>query len=64
MFDSTQTSPGEWFTCLNVGDDHIANKSDRRKDSALTIPGHSLVEVLGIRRINDDHFLDFRVVHI
>ncbi len=57
MFDSTQTSPGEWFTCLNVGDDHIANKSDRRKDSALTIPGHSLVEVLGIRRINDDHFV-------
>ncbi len=57
MFDSTQTSPGQWFTCLNVGDDKIVDKDSRRKDKDLLIPGYSLVEVVGVRKLNDDHFV-------
>lgn len=57
MFDPSQTSPGEWFNCLNVGDDHIEDKKERRKDEDLLIPGFSVVEIVGIRRINDDHFV-------
>ena len=56
MLDDTKSSPGEWFDCVNVGDDY-EEKADRRKDSALVIPGYSLVEVVGIRKINDDHFV-------
>lgn len=57
MFDSTLESPGEWFSCVNIGDDHIADKNARRKDKDLLIPGHSLVEIIGIRNINDNSFM-------
>lgn len=50
MFESTQTNPGEWFDCLNVGDDY-EDKADRRKDADLTIPGFSLVEIVGVRAL-------------
>ena len=56
MFNSAQESPGEWFDCLNVGDDY-EEKEDRRDDADLVIPGHSVVEVLGLRKINDDYFV-------
>lgn len=54
MFNSAKNSPGEWFTCLNVGDDKIVDKVERRKDKDLLIPGRSLVEVVGIRVLNAD----------
>lgn len=57
MFDQSQTSPGQWFPCLNVGDDKIVDKDSRRKDKDLLIPPHSLVEVLGVRKLNDDHIV-------
>lgn len=57
MFEPSQTSPGEWFDCLNVGDDHIEDKKARRKDKELTIPGFSLVEIVGIKKLNDDHYV-------
>ncbi|QDT94352.1 hypothetical protein [Gimesia algae] len=57
MFDSSQDSPGQWFTCLNVGDDMIVDKDSRRKDKDLLIPPRSLVEVVGIRNLNDDHLV-------
>lgn len=53
-FNSAKQAPGEWFTCLNVGDDKIANKASRRKDSDLLIPGHSLIEIVGVRTLNAD----------
>tara|TARA_R110002124_G_scaffold283216_1_gene458980 strand:+ start:9694 stop:11031 length:1338 start_codon:yes stop_codon:yes gene_type:complete len=53
-FNSAKSSPGEWFTCLNVGDDKIIDKDSRRKDSDLLIPGHSLIEIVGIRTLNAD----------
>lgn len=56
MFNAAKDSPGEWFSCLNVGDDH-EEKADRRKDKDLFIPGYSLVEVVGIRRLNSGHFV-------
>lgn len=49
-------SPGEWFSCLNVGDIHEP-KASRREDKNLVIPGFSLVEIVGIRKINDDHYV-------
>lgn len=56
MFDSAVDSPGQWFDCLNVGDDYEA-KDDRRKDRDLVIPARSLVEVVGVRTINEDHWV-------
>ncbi|MFH1304284.1 MAG: hypothetical protein ABIK07_24790 [Planctomycetota bacterium] len=56
MLNPSIESPGEWFSCLNVGDDY-EEKDDRRKEKDLVIPGFSLVEIVGIRRINDDHFV-------
>lgn len=56
MLNPTIESPGEWFSCLNVGDMYEA-KVERRKDEDLVIPGFSLVEIVGIRKINDDHFV-------
>ncbi|QDT41055.1 hypothetical protein Pan241w_11140 [Gimesia alba] len=56
MFNAALDSPGSWFDCLNVGDDYEA-KDDRRKDENLVIPGFSVVEIVGIRKINDDHFV-------
>lgn len=56
MFDSNQDSSGDWFDCINVGDDY-EEKADHRKDEDLEIPGNSLVEIVGIRTINDDHFV-------
>ncbi|QDU06840.1 hypothetical protein [Gimesia aquarii] len=57
MFEPSQTSPGEWLNCLNVGDDHIEDKDERRKYKDLTIPGFSLVEIVGIRKFGDDHYV-------
>ncbi|QDT94756.1 hypothetical protein [Gimesia aquarii] len=57
MFNDALDSPGEWFDCLNVGDDQTQEKDDRRKDEDLVIPGFSLVEIVGIRKLNDDHFV-------
>ena len=62
MFE--QSNPGQWFTCLNVGDDYEA-KADRRKDKDLTIPGYSLVEIVGVKLLGQtsdnpssaDHFV-------
>jgi len=54
VFNSAKPSPGEWFSCLNVGDDKIVDKDERRKDKDLLIPGHSLVEIVGIRTLNAD----------
>ncbi len=56
MLNDMLDSPGEWFDCLNVGDDY-EDKDDRRDEKDLNIPYHSCVEVVGIRRINDDHFV-------
>lgn len=56
MLNSALESPGQWFDCLNIGDDYEA-KDDRRKDKDLVIPGHSLVEIVGVRSINEDHFV-------
>lgn len=56
MFDSAQDSPGEWFNCLNIGDDYEL-EADRRSEENLVIPGFSVVEIVGIRKINDDHFV-------
>ena len=56
MLNSALESPGQWFDCLNIGDDYEA-KDDRRKDKDLVIPGHSLVEIVGVRTINEDHFV-------
>ena len=56
MLNPALDSPGSWFDCLNVGDDY-EGKDDRRKDEDLVIPGFSVVEIVGIRKINDDHFV-------
>ncbi len=56
MLNDMLNSPGEWFDCLNVGDDY-EKEEDRRDDVDLVIPDHSCVEVGGFRRINDDHFV-------
>ncbi|QDV53829.1 hypothetical protein [Gimesia fumaroli] len=56
MLNLSIDSPGQWFSCLNVGDKYEA-KADRRKEEDLVIPGFSLVEIVGIRKINDDHFV-------
>ncbi|WP_339730086.1 hypothetical protein [uncultured Gimesia sp.] len=56
MLNPAIESPGEWFSCLNVGD-YYEDEDDRRKDKELVIPGFSIVEIVGIRKINDDHFV-------
>lgn len=52
MHDS-QDSPGEWFDCINVGDDY-EDKDIRRKDKDLSIPGQSLIEIVGVRTISEE----------
>lgn len=54
MFNSAKPDSGQWFSCLNVGDDKIIDKDERRKDKDLLIPGHSLVEIVGVRTLNGD----------
>ena len=56
MWNSAKESPGLWFTCMNVGDDY-EEKDDRRDDIDLIIPDHSLVEIVGVRTFNADHFV-------
>ncbi|QDU53549.1 hypothetical protein Pan110_59410 [Gimesia panareensis] len=64
MFNAAQSSPGQWFDCLNVGDDYEP-KDDRRKDKNLTIPPHSIVEIVGVKLLGEttdnissaDHFV-------
>ncbi|WP_417386935.1 hypothetical protein [Gimesia sp.] len=57
MLDDSQASPGEWFDCINVGDDY-EDEDRRRKDDDLAIEGLSLVEIVGVRTVNED-----RIVH-
>ncbi len=56
MTDPTNEATGEWFDCINVGDDS-EEKDDRRADGDLTIPGYSVVEVVGNRIVNGDDFV-------
>lgn len=56
MFDDAQSSPGEWFNCVNVGDDY-EDEDDRRDKDDLVIPAYSLVEIVGVRVVNDDYVI-------
>lgn len=50
-------SEGTWFDCINVGDDYEPENL-RRKDANLYIPQYSLIEIVGVRTIQED-----RIIH-